>query len=76
MNTERKRKAIKGVLLDHAIMTSLREMIAGRTDSSLQAQFGISYNTWRKLDANMPIRASVAERLIERVQSLESNQRA
>lgn len=47
-------------------------MVVGRTDASLQKQFGISYNTWRKLDRNLPIRPSVADRLIKRVQMIES----
>lgn len=74
MNIEEKSKASNAVFLDQEIMSSLRELIAGRTDSSLQQQFGISYNTWRKLDANMPIRASVADRLVRRIQAIENTE--
>ena len=73
MNAEGKPKSTKVVFLDHGLTKILREMISGRTDSSLQAQFGISYNTWRKLNANMPIRASVAERLARRIQDPDRN---
>jgi len=38
-----------------------------KTDEGLQQVFGISYNTWRRIDRCQPIRSSVAERLIRRM---------
>lgn len=38
-----------------------------QTDEALQREFGISYNTWRRIKAGQTIRASVAERLIKRL---------
>ncbi|MGR6330037.1 hypothetical protein ACU5AX_13300 [Sphingomonas sp. XXL09] len=43
----------------------------GRTDETLQPRFGISYNTWRKIVAGEPIRATVAARLIDRIKAEE-----
>lgn len=56
-------------------MITLKEEIAayllhncpGRTDEMLMPRFGISYNTFRKIEKGEPIRNSVAERLIERI---------
>jgi len=48
----------------------VRLMLARRTpqtDEALQQAFGISYNTWRRISAGKPIRASVADRLISRL---------
>lgn len=42
----------------------IRVQCAGRTDESLQRQFGISYNTWRRIESGAPIRQSLALRLI------------
>lgn len=39
----------------------------GQTSDVLMMQYGISYNTWRKIRAGHPIRNSVAERLELRV---------
>lgn len=39
----------------------------GRTDEALQPRFGISYNTWRKIEHGLGVRRSVAERLVQRV---------
>ena len=47
----------------------------GRTDEALQPRFGISYNTWGKIAAGEPIRATVAARLIERIKA-EAQQQA
>jgi hypothetical protein len=38
-----------------------------RTEPMVMERFGISYNTLRKIEAGHPIRASVAERLEERI---------
>ncbi len=48
----------------------LDQMLAemrGQTSNVLMMQYGISYNTWRKIRAGDPIRNSVAERLEQRV---------
>jgi hypothetical protein len=45
-------------------------MVERRTAAALTAQFGISYNTWRKLIGGDPIRASVLERLQARLADL------
>lgn len=48
----------------------LDQMLAemrGQTSNVLMMQYGISYNTWRKIRAGDPIRQSVAERLEQRV---------
>lgn len=42
-----------------------------RTGDALNASLGISYNTWRKLAAGEPVRASVADRLLARLSRLE-----
>ncbi|MET0240005.1 MAG: hypothetical protein ABW184_08915 [Sphingobium sp.] len=47
-------------------------MVTYRTDAALNARFGISYNTWRKLIAGQPVRASLLSRLESRLASLEA----
>ena len=49
------------------VVDTIRAQIRARTDEALTEQFGISYNTWRKLEAGAAIRASVAERLEARL---------
>lgn len=46
---------------------------AARTDEGMQAMFGISYNTWRRIEAGEPIRVSVAARLVSRMKCLEES---
>lgn len=58
-------------LLAPAIVAKMKRVATGRTDEALNATFGISYNTWRKVMAGIPIRASVARRLVERVRGIE-----
>lgn len=41
--------------------------VRGETDAVLTEQFGISYNTWRKIRVGLPIRASVAARIETRL---------
>jgi hypothetical protein len=38
-----------------------------RTDEALMSRFGISYNTLRKIESGKPIRASLAQRLEQRL---------
>ncbi|MCC2979457.1 MULTISPECIES: hypothetical protein [unclassified Sphingomonas] len=51
---------------ERAVALMKREMI-GQTDELLMRQFGISYNTWRKVREGQPIRRSVADRLESRL---------
>jgi hypothetical protein len=50
----------------------MERLVSGKTDEALNARFGISYNTWRKLTAGQPVRASLADRLMARLSTLES----
>jgi hypothetical protein len=50
-----------------AIIDHMRRNCPARTDEALQDRFGISYNTWRRIDAGRPIRASLAQRIVDRV---------
>lgn len=45
----------------------MAERLSRQSRDELMDRYGISYNTWRKLRAGDPIRASVAERLEQRV---------
>ncbi|MDB5676764.1 MAG: hypothetical protein JWM65_3746 [Sphingomonas bacterium] len=49
------------------IVSLMRARRTPQTDEALQQAFGISYNTWRRINAGQAIRASVAERLIQRL---------
>lgn len=49
------------------IVERMRQESPKITEKSLQACFGISYNTWRRVMEMQPIRSSIAERLIHRV---------
>jgi len=53
--------------VDEKAVSLMRREIAGQTDEVLMRQFGISYNTWRKVRDGEPIRRSVAERLESRL---------
>lgn len=57
--------------VDPRLVRRMEAMVTYRTDAALGALFGISYNTWRKLIAGQPIRASLLSRLETRLQSLE-----
>ena len=50
-----------------AIVDHMRRTCPARTDEALQDRFGISYNTWCRIDAERPIRRSLAQRIIARV---------
>lgn len=41
----------------------MKAIVSCQTDEGLTEQFGLSYNTWRKIRSGLPIRASVAERV-------------
>jgi hypothetical protein len=48
----------------------MQAMVTYRTDEALNDRFGISYNTWRKLIAGQPVRASLLNRLEARLETL------
>lgn len=49
------------------IVSKMLAMVRGETDPVLMQQFGISYNTWRKIRSGNAIRWSLAERLETRL---------
>ncbi|HEX7852797.1 MAG TPA: hypothetical protein VF503_03790 [Sphingobium sp.] len=57
--------------VDPRLVNRMRSMVTRRNDEALNARFGISYNTWRKLIAGEPVRASLLSRLEERVARIE-----
>jgi hypothetical protein len=59
--------------VDPGLVRRLEAIVTKRTDEALHAQLGISYNTWRKLTAGHPIRASLLSRLELRLDALESD---
>jgi hypothetical protein len=52
----------------------MQAMVTYRTDEALNDRFGISYNTWRKLIAGQPVRASLLNRLEARLETLEAEE--
>lgn len=62
----------KTVHLDEETILQMQRLATGRTDEALNARFGISYNTWRKLLAGQPIRPSLAVRLTGRIAALNA----
>ncbi len=64
-----------GVHLEEEMILQMQRLATGRTDEALNARFGISYNTWRKLLAGQPIRPSLADRLKGRIAALQATDR-
>lgn len=60
------------VHLAEEMILQMQRLATGRTDEALNARFGISYNTWRKLLAGHPIRPSLADRLKGRIAALQA----
>ncbi|MGK2909152.1 MAG: hypothetical protein ACSLE1_05045 [Sphingobium sp.] len=60
------------VHLEQEMILQMQRLATGRTDEALNARFGISYNTWRKLLAGQPIRISLADRLKGRIAALQA----
>ncbi len=58
----------------HIVSQMLADM-RDETGSALMMRYGISYNTWRKLQVGDPVRDSLAERLERRVLELEAARR-
>lgn len=75
VDTARTNRNMDLVLIDPEMIVRLQNLADGRTDEALNARFGISYNTWRKLTAGRPVRASVASRLLARLSTLEASER-
>ena len=63
------------VQLEPDAVTRMQFYLDGRTDEKLNARFGIGYNTWRKIITGQGVRASVADRLMARLSSLEASVR-
>lgn len=62
--------------VDPRLIDRLETMVDCRTEAAVNAQFGISYNTWRKLIAGQPVRASLLSRLQARIDRLDTPPRA
>ncbi|MFT3966036.1 MAG: hypothetical protein QM690_09160 [Sphingobium sp.] len=62
--------------VDPRLVARVKAMVTHRTDEALNARFGISYNTWRKLIAGQPVRASLLTRLEARLDTLEAQEGA
>ena len=62
--------------VDPRLIARVKAMVTHRTDEALNARFGISYNTWRKLIEGQPVRASLLSRLEARLDRLEAQERA
>lgn len=55
------------VRLEAEIANHILKTCPARHDRALQDCFGISYNTFRKIEAGEPIRQTVALRLMDRI---------
>lgn len=53
--------------LDSTLVSEMQAQCRGQTGQNLMDQFGISYNTWKKIRNGSPIRKSTAVRLVTRV---------
>lgn len=66
------RQNSNGVHLEADMIRQMQSLATGRTDEALNARFGISYNSWRKILAGQPIRPSLAHRLTARIEALRA----
>lgn len=57
----------RACVVDRGLVHSMMRRCQSQTPSSLNDQFGISWNTWTKLRKGQPIRRSLALRLVSRV---------
>jgi hypothetical protein len=53
--------------VDPRVVAYMRSTVRCQTDEVLNEQFGVSYNTWRKIIAGLPVRTSLANRLENRI---------
>lgn len=58
------------IVVSAEIVEIMKVRVTGLTDAALNDRFGISYNTWRKLIAGLPVRQSLAQRLTQRVRTI------
>ena len=58
-------------VVPHDIVEAMRIGLAGQTNAALMPRYGISYNTWRKVQVGDAIRRSVAERLEQRLRNTD-----
>jgi hypothetical protein len=72
VHPEQKSRTMNLVFVAPETVARMQSQLNGRTDEALNNRFGISYNTWRKLAAGHPVRASLASRLLTRLSSLET----
>lgn len=56
------------VRIDSAVARKMQSALESRSPNAVMARFGISMNTWTKVRNGEPIRRSVAERLMARLQ--------
>jgi hypothetical protein len=61
------------VILDDALRKEIVRSTEYRTDAYIMDRFGISYNTFRKIESCLPIRESLAVRLRMRLASQMEN---
>lgn len=54
-------------IVDPEIVAELRQGLRAQTAECVMATFGVSIVTWSKIRDGKPIRTSVAERLVERL---------
>ncbi|NML87996.1 MULTISPECIES: hypothetical protein [unclassified Sphingobium] len=59
------------IVIGKDVVDRMLHLETGRTDEALNARFGISYNSWRKVIAGRPVRSSMAARLMQRVESID-----
>ena len=59
------------IVLEKLVTSYIVDNAPGRTDAVLMDRFGISYNTFRKIEARQPIRESLAGRIIDRIENEE-----
>ncbi|PJG46614.1 hypothetical protein CAF53_20960 [Sphingobium sp. LB126] len=64
------------VVIDKNLVDRMLLLQVGRTDEALNDRFGISYNSWRKIMEGRPVRPSLADRLIKRIQSIDEDHHA
>lgn len=58
----------KVVAVEPRVVQIMLAMMPRQTPEDVQAHFGIGINTWHKIRRGEAVRASVAHRLIDRVQ--------
>jgi len=54
--------------IDLAIVRCMDAMVQRHSAENIQHLFGIGLNTWNKLRQGAPVRASVADRLLQRLE--------